>query len=34
MLEFGTEKDYVIKGFDNDKKKDLYCIIKKSINLL
>lgn len=34
MLEFGTEKDYIIKGFNNEKKKELYSIIKKSIKLL
>jgi hypothetical protein len=34
MLEFGTEKDYIIKGFDNDKKKELYSIIKKCIKLV
>ena len=34
MLEFGTEKDYIIKGFNNDKKKELYSIIKKCIKLL
>ena len=34
MLEFGSEKDYIIKGFNNEKKKELYSIIKKSITLL
>ena len=34
MLEFGSEKDYIIKGFNNEKKKELYSIIKKSIKLL